>query len=369
MGSAALYHAARAGQKVLGLDAYARNHALGSSHGHSRIIRESYAEGPQYVPLVQRAYTLWRELEQESGRHLLTMTGGLYIGPPGSDFVTGVARSAREHNLNCDYLTAPQVTARFPGFRVPDSMVAVYEENGGVLDAEACVGAHLDMAMMRGAAVHHNEPVLRWSAEGGGVRVETSGGNYLADRLIVAAGPWTAGVLSELSLPLTPWRVANAFFTPTGPQFEVGRCPFYLLDVPEGTYYGLPSLPGQGLKAGRHDAGEVCTPENARREVDAGEVDALRAVLDRYLPGAAGALNATTTCIYTMTPDEDFIIDRHSRYPQVVYASACSGHGFKFSAAIGEALAGMARGETTPETVSSFTSARFRVAASNAPLL
>ncbi|HUP28444.1 MAG TPA: FAD-dependent oxidoreductase, partial [Chloroflexia bacterium] len=155
MGSAAAYHAARRGQKVLGLDAHERGHKLGSSHGRSRIIRESYAEGPQYVPLVQRAYELWGELEKESGRHLLTMTGGLYIGAPDSDIVTGVLRSAREHNLACEYLAAGEVASRFPGFRVPESMVGVYEENGGVLDADACIGAHLDMALRHGADLRH----------------------------------------------------------------------------------------------------------------------------------------------------------------------------------------------------------------------
>lgn len=367
MGSAAAYHAARQGRRVLGLDAYERNHAKGSSHGRSRIIRESYAEGPQYVPLVQRAYTLWRELERESGRRLLTMTGGIYIGAPDSEVVTGVLQSAREHGLACDYLSASEVASRFPGFRVPDSMVGVYEANGGVLDAEACVGAHLDMAARHGAELRHSEPVVRWAADGAGVRVETPQGSYTGDRLIIAAGPWMGDVLADLSLPLTVWRVVAAYFEPTRPDFDVGRCPFYLLEVPEGTYYGLPSLPGQGLKVGRHDSGEVCTPQNIRRTIDSGEIEPLRSTLDRYMPGAAGTLRAASTCIYTMTPDEDFIIDRHPSHPQVAYVSACSGHGFKFSAAIGEALAGMSADGSVSPLVSSFSAARFRGKLNEAP--
>ena len=369
MGSATAYHAALGGQRVLGLDAFERNHNKGSSHGHSRIIRESYAEGPQYVPLVQRAYTLWHDLEVASGRPLLTMTGGLYIGTPESEIVTGVLRSAREHNLPYDYLSAVEVTSRFPGFRPPDEMVGVYEERGGVLDAEACVGAHLDMASRHGAELHHNEPVLRWSGAGDGVRVETATATYSAASLVITAGSWTNEVLAGLSLPLTVWRVYNAFFEPSGSDFEVGRCPFYLLEVPEGTYYGLPNLPGQGLKAGRHDNGEVSTPATARRTVDAAEVEGLRSVLEHYMPGAASDLKATSTCIYTMTPDEDFIIDRHPQYPQVVYASACSGHGFKFSAAIGEVLAAMAQGGPTPSLISPFSAGRFTVTAPGAPPL
>ena len=272
MGSATAYHAARQGYKVLGLDAYERNHHLGSSHGRSRIIRESYAEGPQYVPLVQRAYKLWRNLEQESGVPLYTMTGGIYIGLPGSEIVTGVLRSAREHHLSCDLLTASEVMSRFPGFRVPEPMVGVYEPNSGVLDAQACVEAHLDLAARSGADIHHSEPVLRWSPDGDGTRVETASATYTAAKLVIAAGPWTSGLLADLSLPLTVWRVVIAYFDPVGPQFDAGVFPFYLLEVPEGTYYGLPNLPGQGLKAGRHDAGEVSTPQSIRRTVDASEV-------------------------------------------------------------------------------------------------
>ncbi|HET6312207.1 MAG TPA: N-methyl-L-tryptophan oxidase [Chloroflexia bacterium] len=363
MGSATAYHAASRGHRVLGLDAYERNHANGSSHGRSRIIRESYAEGPEYVPLVQRAYKLWRDLEEESSRSLLTIIGGVYIGSPGTEIVRGVLRSAEEHGLACDYLSAAELMSRFPGFRVPEDMVAVYEANGGVLDAEACVGAHLDLAARHGAELRHGEPVLRWAADGGGVRVETAAGSYTGDRLVIAAGPWIGGLLADLSLPLAVWRVYNTFFEPTRPEFEVGRCPFYLLEVPEGTYYGLPSLPGQGLKAGRHDAGEVSTPQNVRRTVDGSEVEAIRSVLERYMPGAAGALKATTTCVYTVTPDADFVIDRHPEHPQVVYASPCSGHGFKFSSAIGEVLCDLALEGTSAFDVAVFSAERFGIGA------
>ena len=363
MGSATAYHAARQGHTVLGLDTYERNHSNGSSHGRSRIIRESYAEGPQYVQLVQRAFALWRQLERETGRPLLTMTGGLYIGLPDSRIVSGVLRSAAVHGLPCDYLTPAAAALRFPGFRLPAHMVAVYEAQGGILDAEACVGAHLDVAAQHGAELHYNDPVVQWTIDGAGIRVETAKESYVGARLVIAAGAWTGAVLADLALPLTVSRRWNAYFEPTRPDFNVGRCPFYLLEVPEGTYYGLPSLPGQGLKTGRHDSGEVSTPQTIRRRVDPLEIDALRAVLDQYLPGAAGTLKATTTCIYTMTPDEDFLIDRHPRYPQVTYVSACSGHGFKFSAAVGEALARMALAGVTSPLVRSFSAARFGIPA------
>jgi sarcosine oxidase len=287
------------------------------------------------------------------------MTGGIYIGLPDSEIVRGVLLSASEHSLASDYLTAAEAMSRFPAFRLPDDLVAVYEKNGGVLDAQACVGAHLDVAARYGAELHHNEPILRWAADGEGIRVETTQGNYVCARLVIAAGSWTSDLLADLSLPLTVWRVVNAYFEPTRPEFNIGRCPFYLLEVPEGIYYGLPSLPGQGLKAGRHDAGEICTPQSIRRSVNKGEIESLRSVLDKYMPGAADTLKATSTCIYTMTPDEDFIIDRHPYYPQVTYLSACSGHGFKFSSAIGEALVNMSLHGTGSPLVSSFSAARF----------
>jgi sarcosine oxidase len=343
MGSATAYHLARRGARVLGLDAYPRGHTQGSSHGRSRIIREAYFEAPEYVPLVQRAYQLWRELEAESGQALLTLTGGLNLGAPDSDLVTGALASARQHQLPYEYLTAAEVTARFPGFRPPAGAVAVYEPNAGILAPEACVSAHLDLAARHGATLRYAEPVRQWAADGAGVRVDTAQGAYWAARLAIAAGPWTSDVLADLGLPLTVQRIVNVHFAPEQPEhFAPDRCPIYILSAPEGEYYGFPALPGQGVKFGRHDTGETCTPATIRRTVDEDEVAALRAVLDCYLPGAGGAVLWTLTCMYTNTPDRHFIIDRHPAHGQVVFGCGFSGHGFKFSSVIGEALADLA---------------------------
>ncbi|MGN6810491.1 MAG: N-methyl-L-tryptophan oxidase [Thermomicrobiales bacterium] len=360
MGSATAYHLARRGTRVLGLDAYPRGHTQGSSHGRSRIIREAYFEAPEYVPLVQRAYHLWRELEAESGQALLTLTGGLNLGAPDSELVTGALASARQHQLPYEYLTAADVTARFPGFRPPEGAVAVYEPNAGILAPEACVGAHLDLAMRHGAVLQFNEPVRHWSADGAGVRVDTAQGTYQAARLVIAAGPWSAAVLAGLGLPLTVQRIVNVHFAPAEPdRFAPGRCPIYILSEPEGEYYGFPALPGQGVKFGRHDTGEVCTPATIRRMVDEGEVAALRAVLDRYLPGAGGDVLWTLTCMYTNTPDRHFILDRHPAHEQVVYGCGFSGHGFKFSSVIGEILADLALDGTTKHPIGFLSAARF----------
>jgi sarcosine oxidase len=360
MGSAAAYHLARRGGRVLGLDAHPRGHARGSSHGRSRIIREAYFEAPAYVPLVQRAYALWRELEAESGRPLLTITGGLNIGRPESDFVGGALASARRHGLPYEELTAPEVTARFLGFRPTEDLVAVYEPNAGILDPEACVGAHLDLAARHGTELRHGEPARRWDADGAGVRVETERGVYHAGRLVIAAGPWAGELLAGLGLPLEVWRIVNAHFEPARPElFGPDRCPIYLWQVPEGDYYGFPNLPGQGVKIGRHDVGEVCTPHTIRRSVDEAEVAMLRAMLDRYLPGAAGAVKWTLTCMYTNTPDRHFVLDRHPAHPQVAYGCGFSGHGFKFASAIGEVLADLALDGATRQPIGFLAASRF----------
>jgi sarcosine oxidase len=360
MGSAAAYQLARRGQRVLGLDAHPRGHTLGSSHGRSRIIREAYYEAPEYVPLVRRAYALWRDLESEAGRELLAITGGLNIDRPDGELVVGALESARRHGLSHEYLTSAEVGARFPGFRLTDDLVAVYEPNAGILHADACVGTHLEQAARHGADLRHGEPARRWAVDGAGVRVETDLGTYTAARLVIAAGPWASEVLSDLGLPLAVQRVVNVHFQPSRPElFAPDRCPVFICKLPEGQYYGLPSLPGHGLKFGRHDGGQTCTPHTIRREVDSAEIESLRAVLDRYAPGASGPVNSTLTCMYTNTPDLHFVIDRHPRHDQVVYACGFSGHGFKFASVVGEVLADLAVDGVTRHPIGFLSAARF----------
>lgn len=365
MGSATAYHLAKRGYRVLGLDAYTRGHKNGSSHGTTRIIREAYFEAPEYVPLVQRAYVLWREVEAESGRHLLTITGGLNIGTPESAFVSGARMSAQLHHLPYEELTNADVAGRFPAFRLPDGIVAIFEPTAGILAPEACVFAHLDLAARHGAAIRHGEPARRWSTDGEGVRVETERDSYTASRLVITAGPWAGEVLADVGLPLRVQRIVNVHFAPTAPAlFMPERCPVYLMQVPEGDYYGFPALPGEGVKIGRHDIGEVTTPHTIRRDVDPEEIAMLRDVLDRYMPGAAGDVLWTLTCMYTNTPDRHFVLDRHPAHGNVVYGAGFSGHGFKFASAIGEVLADLAMEGTTRHDIGFLSAARFARATS-----
>ncbi|MCA1647113.1 MAG: N-methyl-L-tryptophan oxidase, partial [Chloroflexi bacterium] len=337
MGSAAVYQLATRGLRVLGLDAFERGHEHGSSHGTSRAIRKAYFQAPQYVPLVERAYTMWRQLEAESSQELLRVTGSLLVGPPDSGHIAGTISSALRNGLRFEVLTQREVSARFPGFRLHDNLTAVLEPSGGVLNSDRCLDTLLSLAQQRGAQLRHGEPVRHWAADGDGLRVETDLATYRADRLIIAAGPWAGAVLAELDLPLSVRRVVNIHVTPTRPElYAADSCPTFAMAVPEGEYYGMPD---QGVKIGRGDIGELCTPETVRRTVDPGEIASFMAVLERYLPGARGQLRSTLTCLYTMTPDKHFVIDLHPNNALVAFACGFSGHGFKFAPVIGEVLA------------------------------
>ncbi|MCX2728052.1 N-methyl-L-tryptophan oxidase [Thermomicrobium sp. 4228-Ro] len=343
MGSAAAFALAQRGYRVLGLDRFAPGHDRGSSHGKTRIIRTAYYESPEYVPLIRRAWTLWRELEALSGRPLLRLTGGLYIGRPETELVRGTLASARQHGLAHELLDAGEAMRRFPGLRLAPDQVAVYEEQAGLIDPEAAVAALQDLARGAGAELRHSTPVETWSFDRDEVQVETPSGTFRAGRAIIAAGAWMGQLVPELAPSLTVWRILHVHFAPIVPdRYDARRFPFALWEDESGLYSAFPELPGQGVKFGRHDSGEPCTPETARRTVTEGEIAILRETLRRYWPDAGGPVLWYLTCLYTMTPDHHFVIDRHPANPNVIVCSACSGHGFKFAPAIGELLADLA---------------------------
>ena len=346
MGSAALYHLARRGVRVVGLDRYSPPHSLGSTHGLSRIIREAYYEHPLYVPLVQRAYELWAELESLSGRSLFRQTGGLMIGPRDGTLVAGARRSAREHALTFDELTADEARARFPAFAIPDGMSALHEPRAGVLDPEGGVAAHLELARASGADVRADEPVVRWHAERGRVRVVTAGGEYEAPRLALCTGAWTPSLVADLPVLLNVERQVMHWFTPArrAERFSPDHCPIAMIEyAPERLFYILPDS-GDGVKAAIHHEGILTNPEQVSRQIGRDEVDRVRELLRQYLPDAAGTLRRSATCLYTNTTDHHFLVDFHPRQAEVLIVSACSGHGFKFASAIGELAADLLSG-------------------------
>jgi len=340
MGSATLCQLALRGWRVLGLEQFSEGHSLGSSHGDSRIIRETYFEHPLYVPLVQRAHDLWLELEERSGEALMTINGGLMIGPPDGAVVLGTLRSATEYRLPHELLTPAETLERFPAFRLGDGLVAVLDPRAGYLDADECNKAHIDVARNAGAEARFNEPVMEWMPDGEGVRVKTSTGNCLADRLVIAGGAWNAELLGELELPLTIERQSVFWLEPEvkAEQYNTAQFPIYAYEYKPGSIcYGFPRLP-RGVKASVMHDGEIADhPDSVRRTIEESEVEPLRNALRPVLPGLAEAtVRESGVCIFTNTPDHDFIVDFHPDYPQVLVSSACSGHGFKFASALGE---------------------------------
>ena len=341
MGSAAAYHLARRGQAVLGFDRFRPPHAQGSSHGATRIIREAYFEHPAYVPLVQRAYDLWRELEQRSGAVLHRRTGGLMIGREESAVVAGALRSAREHRLAHELISAVEIRRRFPALCPDDDMMGVLEPRAGILFPERCVAAHLALAREAKAELHLDEPVLRWEADRAGARVFTPRGEYASRRLIVAAGPWVQSLFPALALPFKIERQVLYWFGShdAGDRFDASRCPVHLWQFDGRHYfYGFPDL-GEGIKVARHHDGRLTTPDTVDTDVSIEEIEDMRGLLRRFLPLADGPLRKSAVCLYTNTPDEHFFLDRHPAHPGVLIVSPCSGHGFKFASVIGEIVA------------------------------
>ena len=365
MGGGACDHLAGRGLSVLGLDRLAPPHALGSSHGESRIIREAYFEDPRYVPLVQRAYECWSALERDTGRALLRVTGGLMIGPQDGTLVRGAIRSAETHGLSFERLDAAAMRARFPQFAVRDSEVAVREPRAGVLDPEACVSAQLERAVQRGAELERDRPVTSWRATHSGIEVETPRGRERAAQLVLAAGAWLPALLGADVLPLTVERMVLYWFgAARDPEsFAPERFPIWIWEHETDRYcYGFPALE-RGIKVARHHEGELCAPETARREVSDAEIAGMRAWVEQHLPDAAGALRGTATCLYTNTPDYDFVLDRHPAHANVLIVSACSGHGFKFANAIGEVIADLLMDGRSRFDLAPFRLARFAAGA------
>lgn len=361
MGSAACFELARRGLKVLGLEQFKLVHDRGSSHGHTRIIRTAYAEHPAYVPLAKRAFERWYELEQLSGRHLLTECPCLNAGPPGSEHVEGVRASVRAHNLAAEELSGGEINRRYPAFRFPAEYRGVIERAAGFLYVEECVRAHIDMAVSFGAEIHAEEAVREWATAGSGVEVTTDRGTYRAAKLVVTAGAWATKLLADLGVPLRVMRQTLLWFdTPSRAElFRRDRFPIFIADAPEGAFYGLPALDPSGLKVARHyGAPELPDPDGVNWNVTDEDVSAVRPLLDSYLPGL-GAFTRGQVCVYTVTPDKHFVIDAHPEWAQVSVACGFSGHGFKFASAVGEVLTDLAQNGATRHDLGLFRAGRF----------
>jgi sarcosine oxidase len=365
MGSAAAYQLAARGKRVLGLEKFSPAHDRGSSHGRSRIIRQAYFEDPAYVPLLLRAYELWERLERETNQDLMTLTGGLMIGRRESELVSGSVSSAEEHGLPYELLDAGEIRARFPALSPDPETVALYEEKAGFLRPEETVRAHLDRADSLGAVLRFEEPVLSWEAPAAGVRVETPEGSYDAERLVITPGAWAPQLLWGLGLPLEVERQVMYWFEPKGglEPFHPDRFPIFIWEPDDGNwFYGFPAQDDECcVKAAFYRAGGVpASPETIDREVHGEEIDFIRTYLTRYVPELAGRCLDARVCMYTNTPDLNFVISVHPDHAQVAIACGFSGHGYKFCSVVGEILADLATDGTTSHPIDLFSPARLQ---------
>ena len=362
MGSATVAELAARGQRVLGLERSGVPTETGSSGGVTRIIRLAYNEDPRYVPLVRRAYQRWHDLSDRIGERLLIITGGVDAGRPDSVMVQGALAACREHDIPFELLEAPDLRKRFPGFDLPDDMVGVYQADAGFVLSERAIAAYAMTAIDDGAEIHGHEPVLDWEPDGDGVVVRTARGEHRARRLVLSAGAWMSRLAAPLRTLAVPERQVLLWTQPLRPEwFRVGAFPVFILDDDGTEWYGFPSYGIPGVKFGLyHHRGQVIDPDHLDRDaVDEQDERLLRDCLARYFPAANGPLVSWKTCIFTNTPDEHFLIDRYPGLPQVILASPCSGHGFKFASVIGEVLADLAMDQEPAFDLSMFRLDRF----------
>jgi len=360
MGGAAAYHCAKRGASVLGLDANSPEHTLGSSHGNTRAIRETYFEAPDYVPLIQRSYDLWNELEKNVGKSLLSISGAVYLGPEGNKLTEGIVKAAIEYDLPYERLSRKHIRDRHPGFLVPEGWDAVYERRGGVLQAPACQQAHLHLAKESGADLRFASPAINWCRKNGKVVVQTESEQFTADKLILTLGPWACDAFSEFDLPFSGRRIVIVQFEPNDTRaFSPNDMSVFFWATPEGIYAGFPYFEQDGIRIMRHDTGDVCTPESVNRAVNKQDVEQVVRFTDKYMPDANNGIRESNLGLYTMTPDNHFVIDFHPSIPEAVIAGGFSGHGFKFAPVVGEALADLALDGGTNHAIEFLSASRF----------
>jgi sarcosine oxidase len=356
-GSAALWHLSKTGKKVLGIDRFDPPHQHGSSHGETRIIRQAYHESPFYVPLVKAAYPLWAELEKAAGKTLFQKTGGLLLGAPDTAVVQGAKKSADTHDIPYEWLDATAIPNRFPAFKPTPGTVGVLEKEAGILYPEECIRAFLGLAARNGAVIKTNEPVAKIEAQASHIVVKTINTTYRTEKLIVAAGAWLNTLLPELNLPLAIRRQPLFWFGNANPNFGPAKMPIFIWEYEkEKMFYGFPDI-GTGVKLAPHHGGRPIDPDDLKNDVTEEETETIKAIAKKYL-GFDPLYRYAKVCMYTNTPDEDFIIDLHPDHPDIVVASPCSGHGFKFSSFTGKLLADLATKQTTETDLSPFAITR-----------
>ena len=375
MGAAALYQLTRRGASVLGVDRFHPPHDHGSSHGDTRITRLALGEGAQYLPLARRSHEIWRELEAATGESLLHEVGGLVFSSPhgrsvahgADDFLQTTIDVARENNIPHEVLDAALLAQRFPQFRFAGDETGCLEHTAGFVRPEACIAAQLGLARELGAEIHPDEQVIRWTRDGTGFVVETDRGRYLAAKLIITAGSWISALLPDLARSTRVCRQVLYWFETETPKeiFATDQMPVFIRvpDSRAAMFYGFPAIDGPdgGLKIATEQFEHSCAPDEVDRAVSSSETDAMHSLVSPHVRLTKRVVR-TAVCKYTITPDFHFVIDHHPDSQQVWFASACSGHGFKHSAAIGEALAQQVLQGRSDCDLAPFAFARLRAA-------
>lgn len=363
MGSAVLAQTAARGARVIGFEQFQPAHDRGSSHGRARMIRKAYFESPDYVPLLQRAYQLWRELEEETGTSLLRVTGVLSIGQAASEIISGTRRASALHDLALENLSRDEVRSRYPMIELLEEEEAIFEPEAGVLDPEAAVRAHLAHAQKSGAEARFGVRMQSWEATADGFEILLENGERIASRrLVLALGAWFKEALEALGIPIRVTRNVQAWFSPATTAFRAGRFPAFLVDragLP-APLYGFPDF-GEGIKIAFHGGGASTSADALNREIDpVRDIAPLARAMESWAPGATRTFCEASACMYTLTPDEHFVIDRHPAHPDLILCGGFSGHGFKFAPVIGEIAAELALDGGSRHAIEFLSLRRFR---------
>jgi sarcosine oxidase len=376
MGIATCSFLASRGCQVLGLDQFSVPHESGSHTGQSRIIRKAYFEHPDYVPLLERAYRNWDDIERETGATLYYQTGIVYFGKASHPTMAGIKNSAHQFQIPVEHLSGAETKKRFNAFDIPSDFETLFEPEAGFITPELSIRVYRDHALKNGASIHENEIVVSWKKTGSKISVVTDRGEYTCSKLIITAGAWTSKILPQLKSELQVTRQVLGWFNPKDPDLlALNNFPCWFIEDPErGMFYGFPLLPFEkfggpiGLKLASHRPGLISDPDHVDRNVKESEMEDLKYVLSKYLPVAGYETITTKTCLYTYSPDENFIIDHLPGYDkQITIACGFSGHGFKFVPVIGEILADLAIQGKTNLPIEFLSLKRFHKAKASSP--
>ena len=344
IGSATLYTLAQRGLRVCGVEQHGTPNEFGSSHGTLRAIRKAYFEHPDYIPLVNRAYELWEELDAGASEALLIKNGLIISGRPGSEVMRGLDSCYAEHDLPHENLSAGEGALRYPCFSFPEDHRVISDPFGAYLFVEKCVARYIELAEAFGADVRVHKPALSWKAESKSVRVSIGSQEIEASALILCLGPWMKDVLKEVGVELTVKRKVQLWYdSPRIESYSAPDFPCFAVDLDDGFYYGFPAVDERGIKVAQHTGGQtVDDPSELERGLDPDDEAGVLPFLNLTLPGLKPRRTHFSVCMYTSTPDDNFILDVHPEHPKVVIGCGFSGHGFKFAPVIGEILADLA---------------------------